>query len=297
MLNPVVRRKPNRLRSPRVQFAHRLNRDARRDEIVRHRLLVAHDRGPRRRPPAPQSYPPTPTQTHAIQSASQSQRDLLQPPARATRTRRRLPAAQALRTKHSLADQSPIPKLTTPREPPTGANAPDEFAQTNIQSPEPREVRSRAARRQVRSGTWARCAPSHAANWQALKSLRWIRQGDERHNSRREVAATKIGPRFARSSQAARAFPTVRRRPRFVPARSRSELAVEMVYRHLSDRIHSASRLIVTSSAIGRFPRTRGPRSRERNRYASPPVGLRSLTQTWRALAPTFPRVGVRVTF
>ena len=70
-----------------------------------------------------------------------------------------------------------------------------------------------------------------------------------------------------------------------------------MVYRHLSDRIHSASRLIVTPSATGRFPRTRGPRSRERSRYASPPFGLRSLTQTWRALAPTFPRVGVRVMF
>lgn len=92
-------------------------------------------------------------------------------------------------------------------------------------------------------------------------------------------------------------LPTVRRRPRFVPARSCSEQAVEMVYRHLSDRIHSASRLIVTLSATGRFPRTRGPRSRERSRYASPPFGLRSLTQTWRALAPTFPRVGVRVMF
>ena len=92
-------------------------------------------------------------------------------------------------------------------------------------------------------------------------------------------------------------LPTVRRRPRFVPARSCSEQAVEMVYRHLSDRIHSASRLIVTPSATGRFPRTRGPRSRERSRYASPPFGLRSLTQTWRALAPTFPRVGVRVMF
>jgi len=67
-----------------------------------------------------------------------------------------------------------------------------------------------------------------------------------------------------------------------------------MVYRHLSARIHSASRLIVTPSATGRFPRTRRPRSRERSRYASPPFGLRSLTQTWRALAPTFPHVGVR---
>ena len=54
---------------------------------------------------------------------------------------------------------------------------------------------------------------------------------------------------------------------------------------------------IVTSSAIRRFPRTRGPRSRERSRCASPPVGLRSLTQTWRALAPTFPHFGVRVMF
>ena len=56
-------------------------------------------------------------------------------------------------------------------------------------------------------------------------------------------------------------------------------------------------RLIITSSAIGRFPRTRGPRSRERSRYASPPFGPRSLTQTSRALATTFPRADVRVMF
>ncbi len=39
MLNPVARRMPNRLRRPRVQFDHRLNRDARREEIIRHWLL------------------------------------------------------------------------------------------------------------------------------------------------------------------------------------------------------------------------------------------------------------------
>jgi len=44
MLNPVARRKPNRLRRRRVQFDRRLNRDARREEIIRHRLLAAHHR-------------------------------------------------------------------------------------------------------------------------------------------------------------------------------------------------------------------------------------------------------------
>jgi len=35
-------------------------------------------------------------------------------------------------------------------------------------------------------------ALSHASKWQALKSLRSIRQGDKRPNSRREVAATQL---------------------------------------------------------------------------------------------------------
>jgi hypothetical protein len=117
--------------------------------------------------------------THAIQSASQSQRDLRQPPARTTRTPRRLPAAQAPRTKHSLADQSPFPKLTTPREPPTGANSQDEYAETYNQSPEPREVRSPRIDRFVPE-RGPKCALSHASKWQALKSLRSIRQGDKR---------------------------------------------------------------------------------------------------------------------
>ena len=57
----------------------------------------------------------------------------------------------------------------------------------------------------------------------------------------------------------------------------------------LSVRIHSASRLIVTPSATGRFPRTRGPRSRERSRHASPPFGLRSLTRLGQRTRPDLP--------
>jgi hypothetical protein len=58
MLNPVARRKPNRLRRPRVQFDHRLNRDARREEIIRHRLLPRTQN--RDRAPARRLYPPQP---------------------------------------------------------------------------------------------------------------------------------------------------------------------------------------------------------------------------------------------